>query len=192
MSEELVSRRDLLRNVALSATLGGLNAEAAQHVHNLAVEEKQAAGGVYRPKCFQPGEFRALQALAELIVPGAGKAGAAEFIDLLSSQNEEMAAIYTGGLAWLDREMERRHGSKFAAAKPAEQTALLDLIAFRRNDSPELGPGVRFFDWARRMTVDAYYTSPAGVRELGYKGNVGMTEFRVPQQAIDHALKRSV
>ena len=33
MSEVDVSRRNLLRNVALAASLGGLTAEAAQHVH---------------------------------------------------------------------------------------------------------------------------------------------------------------
>jgi len=41
------------------------------------------------------------------------------------------------------------------------------------------------------MTVDAYYTSAAGVEELGYLGNKGMTEFKVPQMAIDYALTRS-
>jgi hypothetical protein len=37
-----------------------------------------------------------LKALCEIIVPGASKGGAAEFIDLLSSQNPDMATIYTG------------------------------------------------------------------------------------------------
>ncbi len=41
------------------------------------------------------------------------------------------------------------------------------------------------------MTVDAYYTSAAGLKEVGYMGNVGMTEFKVPQEAIDYAVKRS-
>jgi hypothetical protein len=68
---------------------------------------------------------------------------------------------------------------------------LLDRIAYQRNSTPELAPGIRFFDWARRMTVDAYYTSAAGIEELGYLGNKAVTEFKVPQQAIDHALERS-
>ena len=41
------------------------------------------------------------------------------------------------------------------------------------------------------MTVDAFYTSAAGVEALGYKGNVGMSKFEVPQEAIDYAVKRS-
>jgi hypothetical protein len=41
------------------------------------------------------------------------------------------------------------------------------------------------------MTVDAYYTSAAGIEELGYLGNKAVTEFKVPQPAIDYALERS-
>jgi len=192
-----ISRRDLLRNVAVSAATGGLSAEAAQHVHRIAAEEKEGAGGVYQPKCFTAHEYASLEKLAGLIVPpskhsqGALAAGAPEFIDLLAGHNDELAAIFTGGLAWLDREMERRHGSRFLDAEPGQRTALLDLIAWRKNDSLELGPGIRFFDWARRMTVDAYYTSRAGIEDLGYQGNRAVSEFSVPEEALQYALKRS-
>jgi gluconate 2-dehydrogenase gamma chain len=197
MSDETVSRRDLLRNIALSATLGGLSADAAQHVHQMAAVEKAAKAGVYEPKAFNAHEYQTLRRLAELIMPadevskGALEAGAPEFIDLLSSQNPELAAIYTGGIAWLDRQMERQHGKSFVDCKPEEQTALLDRIAYRRNATPELRPGIRFFDWARKMVADAYYTSKVGVADLGYMGNKGMTEFRVPAEPMNYALKRS-
>jgi len=191
MSEMDVSRRDLLRNLALSATLGGLSADAAQHVHHAAADEKKATG-VYKPKAFNAHEFKSLQSLTDTIIPGARAAGAAEFIDLLASHNDELAAIYTGGIAWMDREMHRRHGaSNWVDAKKDQQTALLDLIAYKKNDSAELGPGIRFFEWARKMAADSYYTSKAGMEELGYKGNVGMTDFKIPPEAIDYALKRS-
>ena len=41
------------------------------------------------------------------------------------------------------------------------------------------------------MTVDAYYTSAAGIKEVGYLGNRALREFKVPQEAIDYAVKRS-
>lgn len=185
-----ISRRDVLRNAALSAMLGGLTADAAQHVHHMASEDK-ADSGDYEPKVFQPHEWRTLDVLAELIVPGARNGGAKEFIDLLASANDELAALYTGGLAWLDRQSEDRFSAAFAGATPAQQTELLDLIAYRKNETPELAAGIHFFDWARKMIVDAYYTSAAGIKELGYQGNVGMTDFQVPQEAIDHARKRA-
>ncbi len=196
MFNETTSRRDLLRNVALAVTLGGLNAEAAQHVHQAAAVEK-ATTGIYKPKLLNPHEFQTMQRLADLIIPadehskGALDAGAVEFIDLLCSQSPELAATYTGGIGWLDQAMGHRYQTNFVASKPDQQTEMLDLIAFRKNDSPELGPGIVFFDWARKMVVDAYYTSPIGVKDVGYMGNKGMSEFKVPAEAIAYAVKRS-
>ena len=129
--------------------------------------------------------------LCEIIVPGATKGGAAEFVDLLSSQNPQMAAIYTGGIGWLDETMKRHYLADFLTAKAEQRTELLDKIAFRENRTEELSPGIHFFDWARRMTVDAYYTSVAGIKEFGYMGNRALREFKIPQEAIDYAVKRS-
>jgi gluconate 2-dehydrogenase gamma chain len=195
MSE--LSRRDLLQSIALSVTLGGLSPAAAQHVHNVAADEK-ASTGVYKAKALNPHEYQTLERLAELIIPpdekspGAVASGACEFIDLLASQNPRLQAIYTGGMAWIDQAMKRRYSADFVSAKPNQQTALLDLIAYRKNESAELGPGIEFFEWARRMVVDAYYTSPIGIKAIGYMGNTAVAKFEVPQEAIDYAVKRSV
>jgi gluconate 2-dehydrogenase gamma chain len=194
MSE--LSRRDLLQSIALSVTLGGLSPAAAQHVHNVAADEK-ASTGVYKAKALNPHEYQTLERLADLIIPpdekspGAVASGACEFIDLLASQNPRLQAIYTGGIAWVDQAMKRRYSADFVSAKPNQQTALLDLIAYRKNESAELGPGIEFFEWARRMVVDAYYTSPVGIKAIGYMGNTAVAKFEVPQEAIDYAVKRS-
>ncbi|HLG99448.1 MAG TPA: gluconate 2-dehydrogenase subunit 3 family protein [Bryobacteraceae bacterium] len=193
MSER--SRRDLLKAIAAAAATGPLSLEAAQHVHGIAADEKLAGG--YKPKALTLHEFKTLQVLADLIVPAdehgpsAAAAGVCEFIDLLASQNPQLLAIYTGGIAWLDRASSRLYSKDFVTAAPQQQTALLDLIAYRKNESPILGPGIRFFDWARRMVVDAYYTSPAGIKAIGYLGNTAVSKFEIPQEAIDYALKRS-
>jgi len=185
------TRRDAMREIAAAMLAGPISLQAGQHVHATTATQTKAAGGIYKPKALNQHEFDTLKMLCELIVPGASKGGAAEFIDLLSSQNAEMAAIHTGGLAWIDRAMERSAGASFLNAKPEERTVLLDKIAYRKNRTPELAQGIRYFDWARRMTVDAYYTSAAGIREVGFKGNKGMAKFTVPQEAIDYAMKRS-
>ena len=200
MSESTFTRRDLVK-IALSVTGAGgaIDTLSAQHVHNMAAAEKTANGGMYKPKAFNAHEYATLQRLAELIVPAddvspsALESGACEFIDLLSSNNAELAAKYTGGIAWLDREMRRRCDSKFIDAKPDQQTAVLDLIAFRKTaaDSPQLAAGVDFFRWARMMVVDAFYTSKVGIKDVGYVGNTAVAKFEVPQEAIDYALKRS-
>jgi hypothetical protein len=87
--------------------------------------------------------------------------------------------------------VKRRHNTRYIEATPEQQKALLDLLAFRKNHTPALAHGVSFFNWCRRLTADAYYTSKAGIAELGYKGNGAMTEFKIPQEAYDYALKRS-
>src|SRR5229473_1029348 len=127
------TRRDLVK-IALAVTAtGSVDVASAQHVHQAAADNKAANGGVYKPKLFNPDEYATLQKLAELIVPAddvspsALEAGACEFIDLLSSNNPELAAIYTGGIAWLDRQMQRRYAGDFLSASPEQQTGMLDL-----------------------------------------------------------------
>jgi hypothetical protein len=183
------SRRELLRAIAATALAGPLSAQQAQLVHEETARE--AANGAYAPKALTTHEFETLRSLCELIIPGASQGGAAEFIDLLSSQNPQMAAIYTGGIAWVDRAMERETAVTFLDASAQQKASLLDRIAYKARSTPELAPGVRFFAWVRRMTVDAYYTSAAGIKELRYLGNKGMSEFIVPAEAIDYAAKRS-
>jgi Gluconate 2-dehydrogenase subunit 3 len=102
-----------------------------------------------------------------------------------------LLTIYSGGLAWLDRTMERRAGVGFTQSSAADQTALLDLVAYRKNDSPELAPGIRFFDWARKMTVDAFYTSKIGIEDIDYRGNSALATFEVSAASLRYALDRS-
>jgi hypothetical protein len=186
-----MQRREVLATIATAAIAGPLTAQQAEHVHHTATQAKQAAGGAYKPKGLSAQEYKTLDALCEMIMPGARQAGAAEFIDVLCGGSKPMAAIYTGGLAWINAEMNRRYEADFVSAKPEQRTALLDLIAWRKNASAELNPGIRFFEWARRMTVDAYFTSKVGIEQLGYKGNNGMKEYQVPAESLAHAMKRS-
>jgi gluconate 2-dehydrogenase gamma chain len=195
MSE--ISRRDALRRlgIALVAT-GALDRLAAQEVHHMAGQPAGAAGR-YVPKTFSAHEYRTLERLTDLIVPvengapGAVAANCAAWIDTISSENEQLQGIYRRGLAWLDTAMQARGAADFLSAGPAAQTGLLDLIAFRRNETPELAPGIEFFGWARRMTVDAFYTSEIGIRDIGYLGNAPMATYPEPTDAIAYALKRS-
>ena len=44
--------------------------------------------------------------------------------------------------------MNRRYSTSFMAATPERRTAMLDLIAYRKSNPPELGPGIVFFNWS--------------------------------------------
>jgi len=181
------SRRDVLLQIGAGVGM----AAAGESV--LSAQQAQTAAA-YAPKALTAHEYATMENLSEWIVPGARAAGATQFIDFLCNATDDMKVIFTGGLGWLDAAMRRRtEGKDFISASRDQQKAMLDLIAFRESaaDSPELVPGIQFFDWARRLVVDAYYTSPAGINEVGYIGNSGMAKFSVPQEAVDYALKRS-
>jgi len=201
-----VSRRDLFRIVGttlLSAEL--ITAQDAKDAHagmSMPMSPngpKSLNGGPnYIPKHFNANRFKTLRHLGDLIMPAdatspaASEAGAAEFIDFLCSRNEDLANTFDGGLAWLDEYMIHKHGTDFLSSKPAEQTAVLDLAYGSRGGSPEVAAGGQFFTWARNMVVDAYYTSPVGVKDIGFMGNtIVPAPFGVPQEAVDYVLKRS-
>jgi gluconate 2-dehydrogenase gamma chain len=195
-----ITRRDAVRRLGLALMAGGaLDRVAAQELHHLAATAQASNGGTYTPKTFNAHEFKTLERLTDLTIPvedgkpGAMAAGAAAWIDMISSENEELQEIYRNGFTWIDSTMKQRSAADFVSATPAQQTALLDLIAFRRSQTehPELAPGVEFFTWVRRMTVDAFYTSEIGIKDIDYRGNSPMASYPSPTEAIAYALKRS-
>jgi gluconate 2-dehydrogenase gamma chain len=196
MSE--ITRRDVLRRLGLVlVTTGFVDRVSAQEVHQMASQAQAATGGAYTPVSLTPHEYRTLERLTDLIIPvengapGAVAAGAAAWIDTLTSASDQLKTTYTTGLAWLDTAMKERGAEDFLSASADAQTALLDQIAYRRNTTPELAPGIQFFTWARRMTVDAFYTSEIGIRDIDYRGNTALVSYPAPTEAIAYALKRS-
>ncbi len=220
-----VSRRQVLQSIALAlTTVAGsrFSPGAAEHVHQQAKEEKRT--GVYTPKTFTPHEFSTLKRLAELIIPADGisgsaaDAGAAEFIDLLCSQNKELATIFTGGILWLDAETRRNHLAVFTETSPESQAAMLDRLVelgraqkarplpvsaeagrapylefepYTSRPVSSLQAGRIFFEWLCNLTVDAFYTSEMGIKDLGYQGNAVLEKYEVPANTIEYALSRS-
>jgi len=194
MSE--ITRRDALRRVALViAATGFIDPVSAQEVHQHAGQA--SAAGVYEPTAFTEHQFRTLERLADLIIPvengapGALAAGAPAWIDMLAGVNDELKQIYVSGFQWLDEAARQRGSADFLSASASQQTASLDEIAYRRNETPALASGIRFFTWVRRMTVDAFYTSPIGIRDIDYRGNTALTSYPEPVEAIAFALKKS-
>jgi len=185
-----LSRRDILRNIAVGAAGGSvlqmIPAQAAELAHDLIQKEKASSpAGKYKPKYFSPHQYQTLLVLCDTIIPkdetsgGAVEAGAPEFIDLLTSENEEYQGIFGGGLMWLDNFCIDRYEHVFLECTVAQQKETLDLIAYRRNakTSPELSQGVAFFSKLRNMTCDGFYTSKIGIEDLKYIGNAALAEF---------------
>ncbi len=181
-----VSRRTMM-GTAMAAPL------AAQHEGHATPAGPAAAR---LPVFLAPHEFATLRILCDLILPAdesspaASAAGAPEYIDLLCRGNGKIARIYHGGLAWLDATCMSLHGVTFREATEPRRIAILEKIADRDKAPPEWKAGAEFFDWARRMTLDGYYTSPAGYEDVGYRGGKGMTTYQVPEQALQQAMSR--
>jgi hypothetical protein len=185
-----VSRRDILRSLVVGAAGGSvlqmIPAQAAEYAHGLIQKEKAAsAAGKYVPKYFPAHQYETLTSLCDTIIPkdersgGAVEAGAPEFIDLLTSENEEFQMRLGGGLMWLDNFCVDRYGKVYLECVPEQRKEVLDLIAYRKNakEIPGLTSGVAFFAVVRNMTCDGFYTSKIGIADLQYIGNTSVHEF---------------
>jgi hypothetical protein len=151
--------------------------------------------GKYVPKYFPAHQYETLTSLCDTIIPkdersgGAVEAGAPEFIDLLTSENEEFQTRLGGGLMWLDNFCVDRLGKVYLECAPEQRKEVLDLIAYRKNakENPGLTSGVAFFAIVRNMTCDGFYTSKIGIADLQYVGNTSVHEFPgcppVPEKA---------
>jgi gluconate 2-dehydrogenase gamma chain len=190
MSENSVTRRDILRTLAVSAVGGSvlqvIPAKAAEYAHQVVHNEKAASPvGKYAPKYFSSHQYELLTTLCDAIIPkddksgGAVEAGAPEFIDLLTSENEEYQLALGGGLQWLDSFCSDRYSETFLDCTPEQRKAVLDMIAFRKNAKQDLAlsQGVAFFAFLRRLTCDGFYTSKIGIADLQYIGNTALREF---------------
>src|SRR5258707_13868533 len=124
MSAHGVTRRDILKTLAMGGVGGSvlqvIPAKAAELAHQAVHKEKAASpAGKYTPKYFSAHQYETLNALCDAIIPkddhsgGALEAGAPEFIDLLTSENEKYQLRLGGGLVWLDSYCADSHSKMF-------------------------------------------------------------------------------
>jgi gluconate 2-dehydrogenase gamma chain len=185
-----ISRRDILKSLTLTAVAGSvlrvIPLEAAEYAHRMVRAARAAAADqAYAPKFFPAHAYKTLQTLCGTIIPsdadakGAIEAGAPEFIDLITSENEDYQLALGGGLMWLDNTCVDHYGKVYLDCTPAQQKEILDLIAYGKNakQNPRLGQGIEFFAFLRKLTADGYFTSEIGIEYLGYIGNTFLKEF---------------
>jgi gluconate 2-dehydrogenase gamma chain len=190
MNNGSVTRRDILRTLVVGTVAGSvlqlIPAQAAEYAHGLIESEKAASpNGSYVPKYFSSHQYETLKMLCDIILPkdersgGAVEGGAPEFIDLLTSENEEYQIKLGGGLVWLDSHCADLYDKTFLQATPEQRTQVLDLIAYRKNglQDASLTQGIAFFSFLRKLTFDAFFTSKIGIDDLQYIGNTSLREF---------------
>ena len=105
-----------------------------------------------------------------------------------SSQQRDRVEIING-LQWLDDEAQLRYGGNFVSASDSQQIEIIEDIAYRSQcDVPEFALAARFFSRIRRLVFGAYFTSPEGIEDIGYVGNVPIAgEYPGPtDEAMEH------
>jgi len=190
MAADTLSRRTVLKSLTIGAVAGSIlrviPLEAAEYAHKMIESEKtDAKTGAYTPKFFDVQQYKTLQSLCEAIFPadadsgGAIEASAPEFIDLLTSENEEYQAKLAGGLKWLQSTCSTRFSKAYLDCAPQQQKEILDIIAYRKSAEHDetLNEPIEFFSFLRNFTADGFFTSKIGIKYLGYKGNTYLTAF---------------
>jgi len=191
--------RRLTRREMVQRLIGGAGAGAAwplvaashpiyTHLANGAIfeETEKLAAADWKPLFLNAQQEETLAVLAETILPGSKKGQADRFIDLLLSvDTAEHQKSFVDSLAAFETESQKRFGRRFPALDASEQNALLtDASTRSARESATAGdrkenPGLRLhFENLKGWVSGAYYSSEAGMRELGWTEDRVFDKFR--------------
>ena len=140
----------------------------------------------WKPVFLNPSQNETLAAIAESIVPGSVKAQVNRFIDLLLSVDKpENQREFVESLTAFDAEAQKRFGKHFAALREEQKNAFLTEASTKRekpeasgtNAAPKLPALYVHFENLKGWTSGAYYSSEAGMRELGWTGDYAFAAF---------------
>ncbi len=142
-------------------------------------------------KFFTEHEMHTLRLLTDLLIPADSRSGSAsqakvpEFIEFMMKDQPEHQTPMRGGLRWLDSQCRKRFGKPFISAIPAQQSEMLDAIAYPQLAKPEMSQGVAFFTFLRDLTATGFFTSQMGIKDLGYLGNTANNWQGVPPDVLE-------
>jgi hypothetical protein len=189
MTDERDPADGMARRAALQVLLGGAAGFALpaaieaqhpihQHLSNPAVIEQaqqRAAVTAATPVFLDDHQSKTLEVLAEAIVPGSTGARVGPFVDhLLAVDSAENQRSFLGALGAFDMIAIKRHGKAWIAITPSQQDALLREASTADAKTSALGG---HFQNLKDWIAGAYYSSEAGMRELGWNGNVFHAEL---------------
>jgi hypothetical protein len=107
--------------------------------------------------------------LSEQLVPGSRATQVPEFLDrLLAVESIETQKYAVQALGAFEREARAAHGKPWKALSAEQATALLTKISTQ----PESDTTRRIFDNLKQAVAESYYSTEAGMKELGYQGAV--------------------
>src|ERR1043165_8091451 len=128
-------------------------------------------------------------ALADLIIPADDMSPAASSVGVVDFIDEWISAPYPAmrgdrpvvlnGLLWIEAESQKRFQKAFPALTDAQRAQIADDICTTKSKA-EFADAAKFFAKFRDLTAGAFYTTPVGMKDIGYTGNVALTKFDGP------------
>jgi hypothetical protein len=125
---------------------------------------------------------------ADEVSPSASSLGVVDFIDEWISapypQQRADREIVLPGLTWLEAESQGRFGEAFAVLESAQKEAIANDICNPAKAAPNFATAARFFAKFRDLTAGGFYTTPVGMKDIGYVGNVPLEKFEGPPKTV--------
>lgn len=196
-SKDGINRREMVRKLMLAGGAGlalpgiaeGSAAGMPRANHAQSVETGvKAAKSNWTPEFLDPHQNETLIVLAERIIPGSGGAQVNQFIDLLLSvDTQDAQKEFLASLSAFEAESLRRYSHPFKDLTETQQNDILTFASTAAPGQAEEGQPKQVtirdhFENIKEWVAKAYYSSEAGMKELGWTGQVFFTSFPGCQQ----------
>lgn len=155
---------------------------------------REYAPGVFWPLTMTDRQRQTASALCGLIIPREGEVPGADELKVHDFIDEWISSPYVDqqgdretvlrGLAWIDAEAGKRFGKDFADLSKTQREAIADDICHAPDAKPGLEEGAKFFARFRDLTAGGFFSTPEGMKDIGYVGNVPLAEFKGPPPEV--------
>jgi hypothetical protein len=160
--------------------------------------EVYKAGDLW-PLSFTSQQRRTAAALCDVIIPAderspnASRLGVHDFIDeWISAPYPKQQAdrkVVLGGLSWLDAQSSKRFKKSFVELDEESRRQICDDICYLPKAAGKFKEPALFFAKFRNLTTGGFYTTPEGMKDIQYVGNVPLTKFDGPPPEVLAHLK---
>jgi hypothetical protein len=197
-----IDRRTAMKWVAMASTLpwlqrpgiGDAAPAAAKGYGTDPVLNRAYKPGEAWPLTLPPFMREATAALCDVIIPADGGLPAASAVGVTDFIDEWISAPYEAqkadrktileGLGWLETESKKRFSKFFVELSATQKAAICDDICWLPKAKPEYREAAKFFATFRDLTAGGYYTTPAGMKDIRYVGNVALERFDGPPPEV--------
>lgn len=178
-----MNRRDLLRTtffgaISASTAIRSLKGREFPPGYDASKDLERAD---WKPAFMDDHQNNTLIALSDLMIPATDTPGAKDalvnrFLDLLMSvETQETQRAFIQALGYIDGACIERYNSAFLYLLHEQQIEFLNLLAYPHSQSTwgeetEEFPGHTHFQKLKDWIVGAYYSSPAGLKDIGWNG----------------------